>query len=393
MGLSTTSFSPEITRLRQLWRNFSLISLFLLLSGALFLGSAWESRYALRWLALSGPVLAYLLVVFRMGLSYNHRPEEARVLPTLGAGNLMTLGRGVLLAALVGFLFSPRPLGWLAWIPGVLYTLACAADYLDGYLARRSNHATRLGEILDMSFDGVGVFAAATLAVQYGQAPTWYLLIALARYLFLTGMWIRKIFGQPNHPLVPSSARRVLAGLQMGFIAVILWPVMAPPASLFAGTLFGVPFLIGFSLDWLTVSGVLRPSGTSRRFLDTATHWMVNNLPVLLRGLVLAGLIWMTMQYPQQPGLPEWLLAVQWFAALLVISGSAGRIFAAAGLILIGIQQVFIPMQAEHYLLAVIYTTLLFIGTGNYSLWKPEDQAVFRRPGERPAITGMEQSR
>jgi CDP-diacylglycerol--glycerol-3-phosphate 3-phosphatidyltransferase len=393
MGLSTTSLPPEITRLRQLWRRFSLISLFLLLGGALFLGSAWESYYALRWLALSGPILAYLVVVFRMGLPYNHRPEEAHVLPTLGAGNLMTLGRGVLLAGLVGFLFSPRPLGWLAWIPGVLYTLACAADFLDGYLARRSNHATRLGEILDMSFDGVGVLAAATLAVQYGQAPTWYLVVGLARYLFLIGMWIRKISGQPNLPLVPSSARRVLAGLQMGFLAVILWPVMAPPASLFAATLFGVPFLIGFSLDWLTVSGVLQPTGTSRRFLDNATHWMVNNLPVLLRGGVLVVLIWVTLRYLQHPGLPEWLLVVQWFVALFVISGSAGRIFATAGLILIGIQQGFTPMQAEHYLLAAIYTALLFIGTGNYSLWKPEDHAVYRRPGERPAITGLEQSR
>jgi len=98
MGLSTTSLPPEITRLRQLWRRFSLMSLFFLLGGALLLGAAWESRYALRWLALSSPILAYLIVVFRMGLSYNHRPEEARVLPTLGAGNLMTLGRGVLLA-------------------------------------------------------------------------------------------------------------------------------------------------------------------------------------------------------------------------------------------------------------------------------------------------------
>ncbi len=392
MGLSTTSLPPEITRLRQLWRRFSLMSLFFLLGGALLLGAAWESRYALRWLALSSPILAYLIVVFRMGLSYNHRPEEARVLPTLGAGNLMTLGRGVLLAALVGFLFSPRPLGWLAWIPGVLYTLACAADFLDGYLARRSNHATRLGEILDMSFDGVGVLAAATLAVQYGQAPTWYLVVGLARYLFLIGMWIRKISGQPNHPLLPSTARRVLAGLQMGFLAVILWPVMAPPASLFAAALFGVPFLIGFSLDWLTVSGVLRPSGTSRRFLDTVTHWMVNNLPVLLRGGVLIVLIWMTIQHLQHSGLPEWLLVVQWFVALFVISGSAGRIFATAGLILIGIQQGFTPMQVEHYLLAAIYTALLFIGTGNYSLWKPEDHAVYRRPGERPAITGLEQT-
>jgi hypothetical protein len=100
-----------------------------------------------------------------------------------------------------------------------------------------------------------------------------------------------------------------------------------------------------------------------------------------------------TLQYLQHPGLPEWLLVVQLFVALFVISGSAGRIFATAGLILIGIQQGFTPMQAEHYLLAALYTALLFIGTGSYSLWKPEDHAVYRRPGERPAITGLEQSR
>ena len=393
MGLPTTYFPLEIKRLRQLWRRFAMISLILLLGAALLLSTAWEARYALRWLVLASPILAYLIVVFRMGLPYNHRPEEARLLPTLGAGNLMTLGRGVLLAALVGFVFSPRPFGWLAWLPGVLYTLACAADFLDGYLARRTNHTTRLGEILDMSFDGVGVLAAAALAVQYGQAPTWYLMVGLARYLFLISMWIRKLLGQPNHPLVPSTGRRVLAGLQMGFLAVILWPVMAPPASLFAATLFGLPFLIGFSLDWLTVSGILLPSGNSRRFLDTVNHWVVSNLPVLLRGAVLATLIRVTLQHLEQPTLPDWLLIVEWLLALLVISGSAGRIFATAGLILIGIQQGFTPMHVEQYILAATYTALLFLGTGNYSVWKPEDHAVYRKPGERPATTSLEQSR
>ncbi len=210
--------SPAYQRLKELWLRFGLISLALLAAGTLTLQLAWGTPFALRWVALAAPALAYLTIVFRIGLPYNHRLDEISLLPSLGAGNLMTLARGVLLAGLVGFLFIPKPGGWLAWIPGIFYSLACAADFLDGYLARRTNHVTRLGEILDMSFDGVGVFAAATLAVQYGQAPTWYVLIATARYLFLFGEWLRKKLDQPIVPLQPSVMRRVFAGLQMGFL-------------------------------------------------------------------------------------------------------------------------------------------------------------------------------
>ncbi len=381
MELSSSYLSPSISRLKLLWLRFGLLSLVLVAGGALALQYSWETRFALRWLALAASAIIYLIVVFRIGLSYNHRPDEVNLLPTLGAGNLMTLARGVFLAALVGFLFSPKPTGWLAWIPGILYTLACAADFLDGYLARRTNHVTRLGEILDMSFDGVGVFAAATLAVQYGQAPVWYLFIAAARYVFLFGLGLRKVLGKPIYPLRPSVMRRVFAGLQMGFLAVILWPVMAPPASLFVATLFGIPFLAGFSLDWLVVSGIVKPEGGTSTRAESISYSISKSLPVLLRSSVFVVMIWVSLLELQRPAMPVWLLVLEWIAALFVISGTAGRIFATGGLILLGIGQVFAPVLPAQYLLAILFTGLLFLGSGNYSLWKPEDLAIYRQPG------------
>lgn len=383
MELTTHLLSPSYQRLKVLWLRFGLISLALLAAGALALHLTWETRFALRWLALATPAIIYLTIVFRIGLPYNHRQGEGKLLPSLGVGNIMTLTRGILLAALVGFLFIPKPAGWLTWIPGFFYSLACAADFLDGYLARRANHVTRLGEILDMSFDGVGVFAAATLAVQYGQAPTWYLLIAAARYLFLFGEWLRTKLGKPIFPLQPSVMRRVFAGLQMGFLAVILWPVMAPPASTFAAALFGIPFLAGFSLDWLTVSGIIKPDFKSNSEKKTFSDHLVNYLPVLLRGAILGILSWVTILQIQQPTLPVWLLILQWIAALSVITGTAGRIFATGSLILLGIGQIFTPISDAQYLLTILYTGVLFLGSGKYSLWKPEDSAVYRQAGAR----------
>ena len=172
----------------------------------------------------------HVLVSFWRGLPYNRRPDEAQLLPNLGPGNVVTLARGLLTAALVGFIVSPQPQGWLAWMPGVLYTLVCIADFLDGYLARVTDQVTGLGERLDLSLDGLGVLIASVLVVQYGQAPRWFVLVGLARYLFLAGIWIRKQLGMAVFDLPPSNFRRGIAGLMMDFMAVLLFPIFSPPS-------------------------------------------------------------------------------------------------------------------------------------------------------------------
>ena len=250
------SSHDQVSVLRQLrlkWALFAGVCLLLLVSGAITLFPTWAPEHTLRWSIIASLAIIYLLVVFWRNLGANHRRSETQLLPALGWGNLMTLFRGLMIAGLLGFLFSPAPQGWLVWAPGVLYTLVCLADFLDGYLARVTNHVTRLGEALDMSFDGVGVLGAVLLAIQYGQLPAWYITVGMARYLFLAGMWLRQRGGKVNYPLPPSIRRRGLAGLQMGFLAVMLWPIFSPPGTYIAAALFGLPFLISFLFDWLFV--------------------------------------------------------------------------------------------------------------------------------------------
>jgi CDP-diacylglycerol--glycerol-3-phosphate 3-phosphatidyltransferase len=119
-------------------------------------------------------------------------------------------------------------------------------DCFDGYLARLHNEVTRLGAMMDMSLDGLGMLIGVLLLIQFGQVPALILLVGLARYLFLLGIWIRRRIGKPIYELPENPLRRQFAGAQMGFIGVILFPVFSPPGTYLAAMLFALPFFLGF---------------------------------------------------------------------------------------------------------------------------------------------------
>jgi CDP-diacylglycerol--glycerol-3-phosphate 3-phosphatidyltransferase len=205
-----------LVSLRRRWWLMALLFVSFLWFGYQLLVTRWQSAFAWRWVIVAACVLAYELGLLWRGLKDNHRPDEARLLPTLGVGNVLTMVRGLALGLLAGFIFLPWPSGRLAWLPALLYTLAILTDYFDGYLARITHHATVLGETLDIEFDALGILVATSLAVHYHQLPWWYLLIGFSRYLYLSGIWWRKRRGQPVNDLPPSVHRRIIAGTQMG---------------------------------------------------------------------------------------------------------------------------------------------------------------------------------
>jgi CDP-diacylglycerol--glycerol-3-phosphate 3-phosphatidyltransferase len=388
-----------LARLRLRWWGMFTISGLVLAGGFFFLVSTWSgnaaSRYAVRWLALSAAVLAYQLWVLWRGLPANQRAGEPELLPSLGPGNSMTLARGVLVACLAGFLLLPRPAGWLAWIPGLLYLLADIADLLDGYLARLSRHVTRLGELLDMSFDGLGVLVAALLAVRYGQAPAWYLAIALARYLFLGGLWLRRRWGRPVYDLPLSVSRRLFAGLQMGFLAFVLMPVFSPPATFIAAGLFAFPFLARFLGDWLLVSGAPAIQTTALgQLLQPLQRWAPVGLRILVVALAAGPASQRFLDFSQQASFyaaqglpaPNLLVGLQGAAealvVLLVLFGVGGRAAAILGLSLAAINQAIAGPTLTQAILMATYAAILFAGTGPLSLWTPEDKLIFRPLGE-----------
>lgn len=379
-------------RLR-LWA-YIVFCLALLAAGYLFLRDNWSPQAALRWISLAALAMGFVIWRLWSSLGDNYRPGENLLLPDLGVGNVISLVRGALVASLYGFLFSSWPPGWLAWLPGIIYTIAALMDGVDGVAARLSKHVTRLGETLDISFDGLGTLVVTALLVQYGQAPAWFVMVGLARPLFLSGIWLRKRLGLPLHDLPPSNSRRMIAGFTFGFTFALLWPILKPPGTLWAAAFWALPFLGSFLVDWLVVSGVLKPGfGVSiSGFARFGFSW----LPIFLRvsAVLLSGygmVQYLMNEYsiaylnPWQYFLGRNLVWLQVFVALALALGVAVRSFSLAGLFLLGLVQLYVPLDLAHRILIYVYISLVFLGSGAYSLWRPEDRLIERRVGESPS--------
>jgi CDP-diacylglycerol--glycerol-3-phosphate 3-phosphatidyltransferase len=70
----------------------------------------------------------------------------------------------------------------------LVFALAVATDYLDGYFARRRNQVTKLGILLDPIADKLLTTAAFLALVDLGDAPAWMVMIILGREFAVTGL-------------------------------------------------------------------------------------------------------------------------------------------------------------------------------------------------------------
>ncbi len=240
----------------------AILGVSLLLVSATLLSGLEDAQMSLSWLLMGLACWSFVLWQCRKRLHLNCSSPDAlqghRRYATLGHGNRITLFRGLLISALAGFLLVPpadmRP--WLLYVPACLYTAAALGDLLDGRMARYQQHTTRLGAELDTALDALGLVIAPLLAiVAYGKLHVSYLLVSIAFYLFQWGITWRRRRALPVYPLPPSRLRRYLAGLQMGLVAVALWPPVPQGITQVLGGVLMLPLLIGFCRDWWHVSG------------------------------------------------------------------------------------------------------------------------------------------
>jgi len=129
----------------------------------------------------------------------------------LNLPNALTLLRIFMVPILVVVLLTPpgtwvrvqqtvveygRPLGdlaaWLsAWrevVAVVVFLLAAATDWLDGWLARRRDEVTTLGKLLDPIADKLLTTSAFIALVELGLAPAWMVVVIVGREFAVSGM-------------------------------------------------------------------------------------------------------------------------------------------------------------------------------------------------------------
>jgi len=221
--------------------------------GVLVVASVWLLRA--RWVPglppafLVGVAGGLLTVSAPVGWTVS-RADESITLATA-----VTLARGAALAVFAGFLVTGLSAGQAAWLPAVLFAIAAGLDTVDGVIARATDSVSDLGARLDTEMDGLTVLIGTATVVSADLAPTVFLLVGLARYLFVFGIWRRQRRGLPVYDLPPSQLRRVLGGLAMATIWLALLPVTGPSVTRPVASVVLIPFLFNFCRDWLAVSG------------------------------------------------------------------------------------------------------------------------------------------
>lgn len=91
----------------------------------------------------------------------------------------------VLLTKFEGRLVMGLPVELVA---AAIFGLASLTDWLDGYLARRRNQVTSLGQILDPLADKLLISATLISLVQLGLASAWMVAVIIGREIAVTGL-------------------------------------------------------------------------------------------------------------------------------------------------------------------------------------------------------------
>jgi CDP-diacylglycerol---glycerol-3-phosphate 3-phosphatidyltransferase len=75
-----------------------------------------------------------------------------------------------------------------SFIAALVYTATAATDFLDGWLARRTNQVTVIGKFLDPLADKLIAMAALVMLVHLGRVTAWVVILVMAREFAVTGL-------------------------------------------------------------------------------------------------------------------------------------------------------------------------------------------------------------
>jgi CDP-diacylglycerol--glycerol-3-phosphate 3-phosphatidyltransferase len=140
------------------------------------------------------------------------RPPAALNLP-----NLITLSRLVL--AVVLFWLIDIGDHWLA--STVLFAIAAATDFLDGYIARRYGLVTKVGRILDPFVDKVIIGGAFLFLAMYRDQGSgvnaWMVITVIGREMFVTSL--RSVLEQEGKDFSAVMSGKIKMALQCAAVA------------------------------------------------------------------------------------------------------------------------------------------------------------------------------
>lgn len=97
--------------------------------------------------------------------------------------NKLTILRIIMIPVCLGFWALGLPI-----LSAVVFALAAATDFLDGYIARKQKIVTTFGKFADPVADKILVLTAMIFLAASGRLPAWAVSIVAARELMVDGL-------------------------------------------------------------------------------------------------------------------------------------------------------------------------------------------------------------
>jgi len=132
-------------------------------------------------------------------------------------------------------------------VAAVLTATVLLFDYLDGWLARRTDNATRFGARFDMESDAFLVAAASFTAFQLGHVGAFILIMGALRYAYVL---LLAVLGRTDADAPRSRFGRSVFGLVCVSLTASLWPLDPVQRPLAVVATVAVSYSFARSLAW-----------------------------------------------------------------------------------------------------------------------------------------------
>ncbi|MBQ2696901.1 MAG: CDP-diacylglycerol--glycerol-3-phosphate 3-phosphatidyltransferase [Clostridia bacterium] len=157
--------------------------------------------------------------------------------------NKLTILRVLLVPVFMIFMLH----NWFSFsrlIAAIIFVLAFATDWLDGYLARKNNQVTNFGKIMDPLADKMLTTAALVCLNVTGDVSAWVTIIILAREFIVSGVRISA-----------ASEGNVIAASIWGK-AKTMWQFIALTLAIWFGANLFIDICVWLAVVLTIVSGV-----------------------------------------------------------------------------------------------------------------------------------------
>lgn len=140
----------------------------------------------------------------------------------LTVSNLISLSRALVAFPIVSLHYR---LGEQTnWLVNILIVYCILSDYLDGYIARKTDNVSELGKALDPISDKICAFILFSYTVMIGWIPFWVLIFIGVRDIMIASgaLYVRHLRGKV--PMAAMSGKVGLNGLAVYWISVFYLP-------------------------------------------------------------------------------------------------------------------------------------------------------------------------